>query len=110
MKNWRVWQGTDAIFNISHDYTDLVTATAIEVYVDTPSQIVKTLSDGVTSVSATNMVVTLAAGDTDDVDPGEYCIQARITTTGGQQFFGRILPERVKILESNWGSGSSGSY
>ena len=95
----RLWQGTDRTIIVNHDYEDMPTATAIDVYIDSHPQVVKTLSDGVTGVTSTSFILTVSAGDTDAIQSGEYEIQAKITA-GGSTLFGRIEPGTVKILDS----------
>ena len=100
MKTGTIWQGTDKTFNVVHDYSDLPSATEVEVYIDSKPQIIKTLGDGVTGVSATNYTLTVAGEDTENIESGEYRIQARITTSTGSRVFGRILPDKVRIRDS----------
>lgn len=96
----RVWQGTDKTVFVDHDFANLVSATELNVYIDSCPQIVKSLGDGITNVTADSYILTIAAEDTEQVESGEYDIQARITTSGGDRRFGRIIPGQVKVLDS----------
>jgi len=100
MKPIRIGQGTDHTVTIGHSYADLPSATEVEIFIDTPSQIVKTLGEGVSGVTAVSFVLTVPAEDTTSVKAGEYKIQARITTAGGSRLFGRINPDKVRILDT----------
>ncbi len=94
-----IWQGADKTINVTHDYTDLPSATEVEVFIgntDDP-EITKDLSTGISGVTATAFVLTLDSTDSTDVSPGEYEIQARITTASGGVLFGRIQPSTVTI-------------
>lgn len=95
----RIWQGADKTVNVTHDYTDLPSATEIEVFIGKKSdaEITKDLSAGITGVTSTNFVLTIDSTDSTDVKPGEYDIQARITTASGDVLFGRIQPCTVTI-------------
>ena len=100
MQTLRVWQGTDELINITHNYPSLVTAQQITVYIDTPSQIIKTLGDGISNVTANDYLLTIAAADTNEVPSGEYAIQAKIKTSGGSELAGQIQPSTIQVRRS----------
>lgn len=104
MKPARIYQATDKTFSVQHDFTDLTTATEINIYVDTPSQIVKSLGNGVTSVTDETFLLTFNYEDTDNVGEGEYLIDGYVTTATGDRVHARISPNKVKILPTNWAS------
>jgi hypothetical protein len=102
MKPLTVWQGTDKTIVVSHNVSDLPQATEVAVYIDAPTQIIKTLGDGVIGVTASSYVLTIAAGDTADAIPGEYSLEARITNSSGGIDYGRISPSVVRIMETSF--------
>lgn len=111
MRPLRIYQATDKTVSVSHDFADLPSATEVNIYIDAPCQIVKSLGDGVSGVTATNFVLTIPYEDTDNVPAGEYPIDGYITTLAGDRRHMRIQPSKVKILPSNWASArESGGY
>ena len=103
MRPQRLYQATDKTFSVEHDFgSDMTLATEVTVYIDTPSQIVKTLGDGVSGVGASTFLLTIALEDTDNVPEGEYPIDGYITTASGDRKHMRLQPHLVKILPSNW--------
>ena len=100
MKPIVVWQGTDKTVVVDHDFSDLTDATEIQVYIDSPKQIIKSLGDGVSAVTADSYLLTIAAADTESTPSGEYRMQAKITTDGGGTVFGRFNPQIVKVMDT----------
>lgn len=102
MNRLKLKQGTDELISISHNYPSLTTAQEISVYIDTPSQIVKTLGDGISNVTDETYLLAIAASDTANVPSGEYDIQARILSSSGSVLGGQIQPSKVVIRPSVW--------
>ena len=100
----RLYQATDKTILVEHDFTDMPSATEVTIYVDTPSQIVKSLNDGITSVTSTTFLLSFSIEDTDSVNAGEYPIDGYITTASGDRTHMRLTPDKVKILGTNWAS------
>ena len=98
----RIYQGTDKTVNVKHDDPSLVSAQDIAIYIDSEPQIVKTLGNGVTGVTATNYVLTVAGEDTADIASGQYSIEALITTAGGRPVYGRMDPKEVIVINTKF--------
>ena len=107
MKPIRIYQGTDKIVSVQHNDADLASATEIAVYIDAPTQIIKTLGDGIASVTASSYLLTIDAADTADACPGEYTIEAKITNASGGTDYGRFNPSTVTIIGTSFDGNSS---
>ncbi len=96
----RLYQGADRDIVLTHNDANLATASEIEVRIDTPTQIEKTLTGGgVSGVTSSQFTVTIEDADTDDVLSGEYRIQCR-STKAGIVTQGEINPQFVQIVDS----------
>lgn len=80
---------------------DLSAATEIEFYIDTPTQIKKTLSSsgGISAVTATQFSVQIDAADTETVKAGPYKFQSRATIASKKHNI-KHTPNQIKILDS----------
>lgn len=89
---------------------DLTLATEIEFRIDTPKQIIKTLSNGdITANSATQFTVLLVPGDTETITAGPYKYQARVTTAAGDLVNGKFTPNKLEIKDSIFTTAGSGN-
>ena len=80
--------------------TDISAATEIEFYIDTDSQIKKTLSGGdISGVTATQFSVAIVPGDTDSVNVGSYRFQARATLSS-KLYHIKFTPNKIVIEDS----------
>lgn len=101
-----IYQGADRDIVVTHDDTDLATATEIEVIIastrqELPTSILKTLTGGgVSGVTSTEFTVTIEDADTLSATPGEYDIQCRATSAAGVRTQGIFNPNKVKITDS----------
>ncbi len=94
-----IFQGEDATI-VVQTRESLVSATEIEFAIDTPTQILKTLTGGqISGVTATQFSVAIAAADTQSVCAGEYPMQYRSTISGAKAN-GKLRPDAVRIRDS----------
>jgi hypothetical protein len=106
MRPIEIFQGADVTLVVETN-DDLSSATEIEFYIDTPTQIKKTLSAAeISSVTTTQFSVAIDAADTASQAKGSYKMQAR-ATVGGKKRQGRFTPNKIKLRESvfetqNW--------
>jgi hypothetical protein len=105
MKPLKLYQGSDESLVITSNI-DLSAATEIEVTIDTPTQIVKTLSGGSITATTTTFTIAIDAADTATVAPGTFKYQAR-ATIGGKKKQGRFTPNSILILPSVFESTSN---
>lgn len=97
----KFYQGAHRDIIVSHDDVNLASATEIEVRIDTPQQITKTLTGGgVSGVTSSQFTVSIEDSDTSDVCSGEYRIQVRSTSAAGVITQGEINPSNVVIVDS----------
>ena len=106
-KPLRIFQGADVVIVIDTGLTDLSAATAIEVTIDTPSQIKKTLSSGITAVTATQFNLAIDAADTATVKSGAYRYHCRANINSKKKQ-GVFVPSRILIMDSVFENAGSG--
>lgn len=96
----RIVQGSDKTITVDHQESALVSATEIEIVVDSVPQIKKTLTGGgIYGVTASQFTVEFSADDSDHIASGEFNWEARYTA-GGKKRSGRLVPSRVRIIDS----------
>jgi hypothetical protein len=94
-----VVQGEDKVIIVQTN-NDLSGSTEIEFGIDTPEKILKTLSDvEITNVTTTQFKVALVPADTENVKPGPYKMQARVTLSG-KVYNLKFTPDKIKIMDS----------
>ena len=94
-----VVQGEDKVIVVQTN-NDLSGSSEIEFAIDTPTKILKTKSAGdITNVTTTQFKVTLAAADTENVQPGPYKMQARVTLTS-KLYNVKFTPDKIKVMDS----------
>lgn len=108
MKPIELYQGEDKTIVVSMN-DDLTSATEIEFIVDSPTQVIKKLSEAqISGVSSSQFSVQIDAADFATTAQGSYKIQSR-ATIAGKKYNIRHTPNRIKILNSvfeNQGSGN----
>lgn len=100
-----IYQAADRnlAFNLKTADNSLTSATEIEVLIDTPTQIIKKLSDGeVTSVTTTSFIVQITDSDTESTPSGEYDVQVRKTSGTGLITQGICSPSTIRIVDSKF--------
>jgi len=108
VKPLALYQGSDESLVITSniDLSSSAGCTEIEVTIDTPTQIVKTLSGGHITATATSFTIVIDAADTATTVPGTFQYQAR-ATIGGKKKQGRFTPNSILILPSVFESTSN---
>ena len=103
-----LYQGEDKTIIVEmNDY--ISAATEIEFYIDTDTQIKKTLTGGkVSSVTSTQFQVQIDAADTETKDAGAYKFQAR-ATIATKKYNIKFTPNKVMILNSIFVTEGSGN-
>ena len=108
MKPLKIYQGADETIDIETNI-DLSTATEIEVTIDTPTQIIKTLTGAhISAVTATQFTLAIDAADTETVKAGGYKYQCRATIAGKIKQ-GQMSPNKILIEDSVFVSLGSGN-
>jgi hypothetical protein len=80
---------------------DLSAYAEIEFSINTPTQILKKLSEGdIADVTATQFSVAIEPADTESVASGEYQYQCRATDSSGNITQGKFTPDKIKIRDS----------
>ena len=103
-----IFQGEDKTLTLKNNI-DLSAATEIVFNVDTPTQIVKSLSAGqITAVTTTQMTVQIDAADTETVPAGGYRMQSR-ATLAGKLVNGKYRPNKITIRDSVFTTAGSGN-
>jgi hypothetical protein len=98
----KLWQGADRDIICTHDEPTLTGATEIEVVIDSPSQITKSLTGGgVLAVTTSSFTIAISDTDTVDTPSGEYEIDCR-ATIGGVITHGLMNPRKVRIIDSKF--------
>ena len=94
-----LFQGEDKTITVEMN-DDISAATEIEFYIDTCTQIKKTLTASeISGVTATQFQVQIDAADTETKTPGPYKFQARATLAGKKHNI-KFTPNKIRLLES----------
>ena len=94
-----LFQGEDKSIIVTMN-DDISAATEVEFYIDTPTQIKKTLSAGeISGVTATQFTVQIDAADTESVRHGEYRFQARATIASKKHNI-KFTPDKLILKKS----------
>ena len=94
------YQGEDKTIIVESN-VDLTLATEIEITIDTPCQIKKTLSGGhISAVTAETFYLQIDSADTESVRPGRYKVQARFTDPSSKKTNGKFQPNSFTIRDS----------
>lgn len=94
-----LFQGEDKLIVVEMN-EDISAATEIEFYIDTLTQIKKTLTAGeITGVTATQFTVAIDSGDTQDIVAGSYKFQARATLATKKHNI-KFTPNKIQIEDS----------
>ena len=94
-----IFQGEDKAFTVSTN-EDLSSATEIQVTVDTPKAIRKTLTGGdISAVTSSEFTVQFAAGDTATTCSGSYKWQVQ-AVIGGNTYVAPFRPNRFVIKDN----------
>lgn len=104
-----IYQGEDKTFIVETNI-DLTSHTEIELIIDTPTQIEKSLTAGqITGVTATQFSVQIDSGDTESVEAGPYLIQSRATDSSGLFTQGKFQPNKITVKDSAFFAIGSGN-
>lgn len=96
----KIYQGSDFSLVVSHNFYNLTSASEIELRIDTPTQIVKKMTEGgIYSVTASTFTCFISDEDTQDIESGEYRIQC-LATVSGNKSFGQLSPSTIRIEDS----------
>ena len=100
----KLYQGADRDIVISHDDTDLTSATEIEFRIDCDPQITKTLTGGgIGGVTSSEFTVTIEDSDTANIDSKEYDFHVR-SEKAGIWTQGEPNPKTVRVIYSSFTS------
>ena len=102
-----LFQGEDKTISVSTNI-DLSSATEIDFRIDTPTQIIKKLSSGVSGVTSTLFLVAIDAADTETVPAGNYKYQVRATLSTGKLVNGKFSPNKIIIKDSIFTTAGTG--
>ncbi len=106
---FELFQGEDKSLVVMTNI-DLSSSSEIEFIVDTPSQIIKKLSESeISGVTSTQFVVQIDAADTENVQPGGYTVQARSTDSSSKKTNGKFQPNQLTIKPSAFVSSMLGN-
>ena len=98
MRPLRIPQG--AATSIVVEVEGVASATEVEFGIDCRPEVVKRLSAGqISNVSATGFTVSLLPADFNNIKPGEYKCQARVTIAG-TPYAVEFRPNKVRIVDS----------
>lgn len=105
----RVYQGENKDIVVPTNI-DLSSYTEIEFRVDTPSQIIKKLSNGeISGVTSSQFTVAIIPGDTETVEAGNYKFQVLATASDGKLTLGKFKPDRFTVEDSIFTTIGSGN-